>query len=154
MLNKKQMPTIEHKALTVITPGYHVYQFKQNNQQVYLYNRAHLIGYQLTGLNNDARNLVTGTRAMNAIHEQDNQVSMETYENQIATYLRQSSKHYVRYQVTPLYRNVERVPRGIELAGQSIGDDVIKFHVYILNSQPGWQINYYTGTALQQSKEK
>lgn len=145
LLNKKQMPTIERKALTVKTPGYHVYQFKQNNQQVYLYNRSHLIGYQLTGLNNDARNLVTGTRAMNAIHEQDNQV---------ATYLRQSSKHYVRYQVTPLYRNVERVPRGIELAGQSIGDDVIKFHVYIFNSQPGWQINYYTGTALQQSKEK
>ena len=154
LLNKQQMPTTKRKALTVKTPGYHVYQFKQNNQQVYLYNRSHLIGYQLTGLNNDVRNLVTGTRAMNAIHEQDNQASMETYENQIAIYLRQSSKHYVRYQVTPLYRNVERIPRGIELAGHSIGDDVIKFHVYIFNSQPGWQINYYTGTALQQNEEK
>lgn len=154
LLNKQQMPTTKRKALTVKAPGYHVYQFKQNNQQVYLYNRSHLIGYQLTGLNNDVRNLVTGTRAMNAIHEQDNQASMETYENQIATYLRQSSKHYVRYQVTPLYRNVERIPRGIELAGHSIGDDVIKFHVYIFNSQPGWQINYYTGTALQQNEEK
>lgn len=130
-----------------------MYHFNQNDQQDYLYNRSHLIGYQLTGLNNDARNLVTGTRAMNALHEHDNQGSMETFENQIASYLKQSPKHFVRYRVTPLYRNVERVPRGIEMTGQSVGNDQIKFHVYIFNSQPGWQINYYTGTALQQDKE-
>lgn len=153
LLNQEQMPTLKRKKLTVKTPGYHVYRFNQNDQQDYLYNRSHLIGYQLTGLNNDARNLVTGTRAMNAIHEYDNQGSMETFENQIASYLKQSPKHFVRYRVTPLYRNVERVPRGIEMAGQSVGDDQIKFHVYIFNSQPGWQINYYTGTALQQDKE-
>lgn len=63
----------------VKTPGYHVYLLKQNGQEAYLYNRSHLIGYQLTGLNNDARNLVTGTHAMNAIHEQGKQASMETY---------------------------------------------------------------------------
>ncbi|MCT0485857.1 DNA/RNA non-specific endonuclease [Weissella paramesenteroides] len=153
MLDKSRMPTEKRKRLTVKTPGYHVYQFNQAGQENYLYNRSHLIGYQLSGLNNDARNLVTGTVAFNAIHQYDQQQSMEDYENAIADYLKQSSKHFVRYQVTPLYRNVERVPRGVEMQAQSIGDDSIKFHVYVFNSQPGWQINYYTGTALQENGE-
>lgn len=97
LLNQEQMPTLKRKKSTVKPPGYHVYRFNQNDQQDYLYNRSHLIGYQLTGLNNDVRNLVTGTLAMNAIHEYDNQGSMETFENQIASYLKQSPKHFVRY---------------------------------------------------------
>ena len=91
--------------------------------------------------------------AFNATHQYDQQQSMEDYENAVADYLKQSSKHFVRYQVTALYRNVERVPRGIEMQAQSTGDDSIKFHVYVFNSQPGWQINYYTGTALQENGE-
>lgn len=151
MLNRSQMPTEKRIRLTVKTPGYHVYHLNQNGQSNYLYNRSQLIGYQLTGLNNDARNLITGTTALNVAHQFDQQKSMADYENAIASYLRQSDHHFVRYRVTPLYRDVERVPRGIEMEAQSIGDDRIKFHVYIFNSQPEWQINYYTGTALQQN---
>lgn len=153
MLDKSRMPIEKRKRLTVKTPGYHVYKFNQAGQENYLYNRSHLIGYQLSGLNNDARNLVTGTMAFNATHQYDQQQSMEDYENAVADYLKQSSKRFVRYQVTPLYRNVECVPRGVEMQAQSIGDDSIKFHVYVFNSQPGWQINYYTGTALQENGE-
>lgn len=151
LLDKSRMPNAQRQRLTIKTPGYHVYHFNQNGQSNYLYNRSHLIGYQLVGLNNDARNLITGTTALNATHQFDQQPAMEDYENAIASYLKQSNHHFVRYRVTPLYRNVERVPRGVEMEAQSIGDDSIKFHVYIFNSQPGWQINYYTGTALQRN---
>ena len=151
LLNRSQMPTDKRTRLTVKTPGYHVYRFNQNGQSNYLYNRSHLIGYQLIGLNNDARNLFTGTSALNATHQYDQQQTMEDYENAIAGYLRRSNDYFVRYRVTPLYRNVERVPRGVEIEAQSISDHSIKFHIYIFNSQPGWQINYYTGTALQQN---
>lgn len=149
LLNKSLMPTKKREPLTVKTPGYKVYKFDANGVQTYLYNRSHLIGYQLTGENNNPANLVTGTVALNATHESDNQASMETYENQVATYLRQDKNHYVRYRVTPIYRNIERVPRGVEMEAQSVTDGSISFNVYIFNAQPGWKINYYTGSAIQ-----
>jgi hypothetical protein len=108
-----------------------------------------LIGFQLTGLNNERRNLVTGTVAMNATHASDNQQSMEDYENKIAHYLRGGESRYVRYRVSPIYRNFERVPRGIQMEAASLLDTTIRFNVYVFNAQPGWQINYYTGTAIQ-----
>ena len=149
MLNKSLMLTQKREALTVKTPGYKVYRFSDNGRQNYLYNRSHLIGFQLTGLNNDRRNLVTGTVAMNATHASDNQQSMEDYENEIAHYLRADESHYVRYRVTPLYRNFERVPRGVQMEAASITDATVRFNVYVFNAQPGWQLNYYTGTAIQ-----
>lgn len=149
LLNISAMPRTGREKLYTKTPGYHVYQFTQNDKQTYLYNRSHLIGYQLTGENNNAQNLITGTAALNAIHPYDNQKSMEDFENQIAGYLRADNHHYVRYRVTPIYRNIERVPRGIELEAASINSNDIRLHVYIFNVQPGWEINYYTGTAIQ-----
>lgn len=148
MLNKSLMPTAKREPLTVKTPGYKVYRFNDNGRGKYLYNRSHLIGYQLTGLNNNSRNLITGTVALNATHSDDNQQSMEDYENQIAGYLRADPAHYVRYRVTPIYRNIERVARGVEIEAQSVNDDAIRLNVYIFNVQPNWQINYYTGSAI------
>ena len=149
ILNKRLMPTQKRETLTLKTPGYKVYRFSYNGRQNYLYNRSHLIGFQLTGLNNERRNLVTGTVAMNATHASDNQQSMEDYENKIAHYLRGGESRYVRYRVSPIYRNFERVPRGIQMEAASLLDTTIRFNVYVFNAQPGWQINYYTGTAIQ-----
>ena len=148
MLNKSLMPSAKREPLTVRTPGYKVYRFNDNGREKYLYNRSHLIGYQLTGLNNNSRNLITGTVAFNATHSDDNQQSMEDFENQIACFLRADSTHYVRCRVTPIYRFVERVPRGVEIEAQSVKDNAIRLNVYIFNGQPNWQINYYTGSAI------
>lgn len=113
----------------------------------WLYNRSHLIGYQFTGLNNEAKNLFTGTRQLNADSRNDAQ-SMVTFESEIADYLKVSPDHYVRYQVEPFYRNVELIPRGVHMQAQSITDKTISFNVYIFNVQDGWQINYLNGQAL------
>ncbi|MGR8823247.1 DNA/RNA non-specific endonuclease [Leuconostoc citreum] len=149
LLNKKLMPPAQkYKArerLTIKTPGYHAIK-TGNNQTDWLYNRSHLIGYQFTGLNNEAKNLITGTRQLNADSRKDAQ-SMVTFETEVADYLKQSDSHYVRYQVEPIYRNVELVPRGVHMMGQSIDDDTVKFNVYIFNVQDGWNINYLNGTA-------
>lgn len=148
LLNKSLMPSAKREPLTIKTPGYKVYRFNDNGREKYLYNRSHLIGYQLTGLNNNSRNLITGTVALNATHSDDNQQSMEDFENQIAGYLRTDSTHYVRYRVTPIYRNIERVARGVEIEAQSVNNNAIQLNVYIFNVQPNWQINYYTGSAI------
>lgn len=154
LLNKKLMPPAQkYKArerLTIKTPGYHAIK-TGNNQTDWLYNRSHLIGYQFTGLNNEAKNLITGTRQLNADSRKDAQ-SMVTFETEVADYLKQSDSHYVRYQVEPIYRNVELVPRGVHMMGQSIDDDSIKFNVYIFNVQDGWNINYLNGAATKLNK--
>ncbi|WP_349550123.1 DNA/RNA non-specific endonuclease [Leuconostoc pseudomesenteroides] len=151
LLNKKLMPPAQkYKArerLTVKTPGYHAIK-TGTNQTDWLYNRSHLIGYQFTGLNNESKNLITGTRQLNADSRKDAQ-SMVTFETEVADYLKQSGNHYVRYQVEPIYRNVELVPRGVHMMGQSIDDDNVKFNVYIFNVQDGWKINYLNGAATQ-----
>lgn len=146
LLNKQLMPTKTRERLTVKTPGYHAIR-TGSEETDWLYNRSHLIGYQLCGSNNNPKNLVTGTRQLNA-DSRVNAESMVTFENQIADYLKASSNHYVRYQVTPVYRGAELVPRGVWMQGQSIGDDQIKFNVYVFNVQNGWIINYLNGNAV------
>lgn len=148
LLNQKLMPPSQkHKArerLTIQTPGYHAIKTGSNSTD-WLYNRSHLIGYQFTGLNNEAKNLITGTRQLNA-DSRVNAKSMVTYETEIANYLHQSKNSYVRYQVTPVYKNVELVPRGVHMIAQS-NDDTLKFNIYVFNVQDGWTINYLNGNA-------
>ena len=117
----------------------------QTGKEDYLYNRSHLIGFQLSGENANAKNLFTGTRALNANFE-DEQSSMVYYENKIANYIK-NTNHHVRYRVTPIFRNVELVARGVRMEAQSIEDDEISFDVYIFNIQPGYKINYLTGSS-------
>lgn len=146
MLGKDLMPTEDRESISSITPtGWKNKKIIFNGKEDYLYNRSHLIGFQLSGENANAKNLFTGTRALNANFE-DEQSSMVYYENKIANYIK-NTNHHVRYRVTPIFRNVELVARGVRMEAQSIEDDEISFDVYIFNIQPGYKINYLTGSS-------
>ncbi|KID42646.1 DNA/RNA non-specific endonuclease [Fructilactobacillus fructivorans] len=134
MLNIKTMPTKKREPLTFNPTGWH--NKRINNG--WLYNRSHLIGYQLCGENNNPKNLITGTRTLNA-------PLMLYHEDDIATYLKQNRNNYVRYQVTPIYRGNELVSRGVQMRAQSVGNNQIHFNVYIFNVEPGYNIDYQNG---------
>lgn len=91
------------------------------------------------------KNLFTGTRALNANFE-DEKNSMVYYENVVANYIKETGYH-VRYRVTPIFKNVELVCRGVRMEAQSIEDDAISYDVYIFNVQPDYTINYLTGSS-------
>ncbi|MFS5704605.1 DNA/RNA non-specific endonuclease [Streptococcus agalactiae] len=146
MLSKDLMPTNEREDISSVEPtGWKNKKIMFNGQQDYLYNRSHLIGFQLSGENANVKNLFTGTRALNANFENEKS-SMVYYENLVANYIRETD-HHVRYRVTPIFKNVELVARGIRLEAQSIEDDTVSFDVYIFNVQPEYEINYLTGTS-------
>jgi DNA-entry nuclease len=106
----------------------------------YLYNRSHLIGWALSAENDNWKNLITGTQQMN-------NPEMLRFEMDIKYYLEQSPDNYVRYSVTPIFRNQELVARGVHLMAQSVNSDAVKFNVYIFNIQDGATINYADGTS-------
>lgn len=83
---------------------------------------------------------MTGTRSLN-------DPEMTTYENQVAAYLKESPKNYVRYQVTPIFKGNELLARGVQMRGQSVGSNAVSFNVYIFNIQPGMTLNYTDGTS-------
>ena len=105
----------------------------------YLYNRCHLIGYQLTGENANEQNLITGTRYLNV-------EGMLPFENLVADYVEETGNH-VRYQVTPIFQGVELVARGVQMEAMSVEDDGagVCFNVFVYNVQPGITIDYATG---------
>lgn len=105
----------------------------------YLYNRCHLIGFQLTGENANNRNLITGTRSLNVD-------GMLPFENMVADYVQETGNH-VLYRVTPLFEEEELVARGVLMEALSVedGGDSICFNVYCYNVQPGVVIDYATG---------
>ena len=105
----------------------------------YLYNRCHLIGYQLTAENANKENLITGTRYLNV-------EGMLLFENQVADYIR-TTKNHVLYRVTPIFKDENLVASGVNIEAKSIEDNGngICFNVYVYNVQPGIEINYKTG---------
>ena len=105
----------------------------------YLYNRAHLIGWQLSAENDNKKNLITGTRYFNV-------EGMLPFENMVADYIRETDNH-VAYRVTPIYDGNNLVCNGVIMEAWSIEDngDGICFNVLVHNVQPGIQINYATG---------
>lgn len=105
----------------------------------YLYNRAHLIGWQLSAENANKKNLITGTRYMNT-------KGMLPFENMIADYIHETGNH-VAYRVTPIYEGNNLLPSGVQMEAYSVEDDGegICFNVYVYNVQPGIVINYATG---------
>ena len=105
----------------------------------YLYNRCHLIGFQLTGENANERNLITGTRYLNT-------KGMLPFENMVADYIKDTGNH-VMYRCTPVFVGNELVARGVHLEAYSVEDkgDGICFNVFIFNVQPGVKIDYLTG---------
>lgn len=134
LLNARLMPKSQREPLYVDPTGWHNKRIASG----WLYNRCHLIGYQLTGQNNNLRNLITGTRQLN-------DPDMLKYENKVADYIKSSNKHYVRYRVTPIWRGNELLARGVQMEAQSIGDNSIHFNIFIFNIQPGVKLDYKTG---------
>lgn len=105
----------------------------------YLYNRCHLIGFQLAGENANPKNLITGTRYLNVD-------GMLPFENQIAEYVKKTNKH-VLYRVTPIFKDKNLVASGVQMEAESVEDrgKSICFNVYVYNNQPGVEIDYKTG---------
>lgn len=105
----------------------------------YLYNRCHLIGYQLTAENANEKNLITGTRYMNVD-------GMLPFENMVADYVKETG-HHVLYRVTPVFDGNNLVASGVQMEAMSVEDDgeAVLFNVYCYNNQPGITIDYATG---------
>jgi len=136
LLNVSMMPSAKREGLTWNPTGWHNKRISSG----WLYNRSHLIGYQLTGQNNNPKNLITGTRSLNS-------PEMLAHEMDIAYYLKQSNSHYIRYRVTPIFRGDELLARGVQMEAQSVGSDAVHFNVYIFNVQSGVTLNYADGTS-------
>lgn len=133
------MPTQERESISQVRPtGWQnaEYDFVDGG---YLYNRCHLIGFQLTGENANERNLITGTRYMNV-------EGMLPFENMVADYVKETGNH-VLYRVTPVFEAEELVARGVQMEAWSVEDegDGVCFNVYVYNNQPGVEIDYKTG---------
>ena len=109
----------------------------------YLYNRCHLIGYQLTGKNANEKNLITGTRYMNV-------QGMLPFENIVAEYVKNTNNH-VLYRVTPIFEGENLVASGVQIEAESVEDkgENICFNVYVYNVQPGININYSNGESTE-----
>lgn len=107
----------------------------------YLYNRCHLIGFQLAGENDNERNLMTGTRFFNVD-------GMLPFENEVTEYVKDTDNH-VRYRITPIFIDDELVARGIIMEGYSLEDngEGICFNVFVYNNQPGVVIDYSDGSS-------
>jgi len=137
-IGRDLMPTEERGSISHIKPtGWQIakYDFVDGK---YLYNRCHLIAFQLTGENANEQNLITGTRYMNT--------EMIQYEDLVADYVRETGNH-VRYRVTPIYDGENPLASGIQMEAMSVEDngEDIMFNVYFYNVQPGVCIDYATG---------
>ena len=133
------MPTEERSSIGQVKPsGWHTVKYDCVDGK-YLYNRCHLIGYQLTGENANENNLITGTRYLNV-------EGMLPFENMVADYIKETGNH-VLYRVTPIFEGDNLVASGVHMEAKSVEDDGdgILFNVYCYNSQPGVGIDYATG---------
>lgn len=133
------MPTEERESISSVTPTGWVNNEYDSVDGGYLYNRCHLIGFQLSGENANERNLITGTRYLNI-------EGMLPFENMVADYVKETGNH-VMYRVTPVFEGDNLLASGVELEALSVEDqgEGISFHVYSYNVQPGIEIDYATG---------
>lgn len=143
-IGPETLPVTERGDISGIKPTgynrqtrYDIIEEWETESEGYLYNRCHLVGWQLTGEDANERNLITGTRYFNAY-------LMLEYENIVASYVRVTGNH-VLYRVTPVFIENNLVASGVLMEAQSIEDDTIEFNVYIRNTQPGIVIDYATG---------
>ncbi|MGN0390377.1 MAG: DNA/RNA non-specific endonuclease [Wujia sp.] len=137
---RELQPTEPRGEIGSIKPsGWHTVKYNDIISDNYLYNRCHLIGYQLTGENANEKNLITGTRYLNM-------AGMLPFEDKIACYLEENDNH-VLYRVTPIFDGDNLVASGVLLEGYSVEDAGagICFNVYCYNVQPGICIDYATG---------
>ena len=138
-ISKETMPTEERGSIGMIKPsGWHTVKYDIVNGK-YLYNRCHLIGYQLSGENANEKNLITCTRQMNT-------EGMLEFENKVADYVERTNNH-VLYRVIPIFERDNLLASGVQMEAYSVEDngEGISFNVYVYNVQKGIDINYSTG---------
>ena len=134
------MPTEKRGDISQVKPSgwghNNEYEFVDGQ---YIWNRCHLIGFQLAGENDNEKNLITGTRYLNID-------GMLDFENEIADYVKSTDNH-VLYRVTPIYDGSNPIADGVLMEGYSVEDDGkgVCFNVYAYNVQPGVEIDYRTG---------
>lgn len=139
IVSKETMPTEKRGSIGIIKPtGWHTVKY-DNVEGKYLYNRCHLIGYQLTGENANPNNLITCTRQMNS-------ETMLMFENKVANYVKDSEGR-VLYRVTPYFEGDNLLSKGVLMEAYSLDDNGkgLMFNVFVYNVQDGISIDYATG---------
>ena len=139
-IGKDLMPTEERGSIGMVKPtGWHTVRYDDLVDGKYLYNRCHLIGYQLTGENANTKNLITGTRYLNI-------EGMLPFENMVADYIQETNNH-VLYRVTPIFEGNNLLANGVLMEGYSVEDKGagVSYCVFAYNVQPGIEIDYATG---------
>ena len=134
------MPTEERGSIGMVKPtGWHTVRYDELVDGKYLYNRCHLIGYQLTGENANTQNLITGTRYLNI-------EGMLPFENMVADYIQETNNH-VLYRVIPIFEGNNLLANGVLMEGYSVEDKGagVSYCVFAYNVQPGIEIDYATG---------
>ncbi len=140
-IGKEIMPTEDRGSIGQVKPsGWQTVKYDFVDGK-YLYNRCHLIGFQLTGENANECNLITGTRYLNV-------EGMLPFENMVADYVKETGNH-VLYRVTPVFDGDALVARGVQMEAKSVEDngEGICFNIYAYNNQPGVSIDYTNGTS-------
>lgn len=144
-LGPETLPQSKRESIGMIKPsGWKTQRYDDLISTKYLYNRCHQIGFALSGLNADERNLMTGTRYFNV-------TGMLPFEEQTREYIK-NTNHHVLYEAIPVFKDDELVARGLILQGASVEDDTLRFCVYIYNVQPGITIDYQTGSSRKARK--
>ena len=140
-LGKDLMPTEERQSISMVKPtGWdnEKYPGLVDSDPPYLYNRCHMIGFQLAGENANEQNLITGTRYMNV-------EGMLPYENEVADYISSTGNH-VMYRVTPVFTGNNLLCDGVQIEAYSVEDKGVSFNVFCYNVQPGVIIDYKDGS--------
>lgn len=138
-IGEELMPTTERESISSVKPTGWKNEKYDNVDGGYLYNRCHLIGYQLSGENANEENLITGTRYMNT-------EGMLPFEDMVAEYVHETENH-VMYRVTPVFEGNDLVASGVLMEAESVEDEGegVCFNVYVYNVQPDITIDYSTG---------
>ena len=147
-IGQELMPTEKRESISEVKPSGWVNKKYENVDGGYLYNRCHLIGYQLTAENANEKNLITGTRYLNV-------TGMLPFENMVADYVNETKGH-VLYRVTSVFYQDELVARGVKMEGWSVEDngEGVCFNVFVYNVQPGISICYADGTSSRIAQEE
>ena len=143
-ISKYTMPPegTKRSGLSYKPTGWEQYLYGENNSN-HLYERCHLIAWQLGNENNNKKNLITGTSQMNS--------AMIEYENMVANWIKTNNKqgnnYHVLYRVTPIYENNNLLAKGVEIEAKSVEEDGVSFNKFIYNIHDDFDIDYYTGKA-------
>lgn len=140
-LSKETLPTESREQVSGVDPsGWNNKRYDQLIEGQYLFNRSHVIAYQLCGDNGSPENLITGTDYLNTN-------GMHFFEDMVAAYLEKNKDHHVIYRVTPFYDGDNLVPMGVQMEAFSVEDygKDLCFNVFVYNVQPGIEINYKNG---------